>query len=96
VTLGVRPEHLQVGPGATHDNRLQAKVGFIDRLGGSCFVYFDFPGAESSLTAELRGDSPLHGGQIVTLSASAQACYLFDAQGKAFARHLPLRQQHAA
>ena len=93
VVLGVRPEHLAPGGG---ENSLQARVGFVDRLGGNCHVYFDFPGAESSLTAELRGNPALHAGESVTLGAGAADTYLFDAQGRAFARAgAPLRRQAA-
>jgi multiple sugar transport system ATP-binding protein len=88
VQLGVRPEHLQPGQG---DNTLQAQVSFVDRLGGSSYAYFDLPGAELSLTAELRGHTSLAAGQQVQLRAPAEACYLFDDAGQAFKRHV----QHA-
>jgi len=83
VTLGIRPEHLQPGQG---ENAVQAKVTFIDRLGGTSFVYFDFPGAAMSLTAELHGHSRALGGDTMSLVAPASACYLFDAEGRAFKR----------
>ncbi len=93
VTLGVRPEHLSLGAG---ENTLQAKVSFIDRLGGNCYVYFDFPGAELSLTAELRGNPALRTGQAVSLGMQAAQCYLFDAAGLAFQRTGVAPQQQAA
>ena len=96
VTLGVRPEHLTVGGAGSAGNVLQAKVSFIDRLGGNCYVYFDFPGAELSLTAELRGNPPLQAGQTVSLCADAAQCYLFDAAGLAFARLAAPVQRQAA
>jgi multiple sugar transport system ATP-binding protein len=83
VVLGVRPEHLAPAAG---ENALQARVSFVDRLGGNCYVYFDFAGAELSLTAELRGNPSLRGGQSLTLGAAAADSYLFDAAGRAFAR----------
>jgi multiple sugar transport system ATP-binding protein len=83
VTVGVRPEHLKPGGG---DNTISAKVTFVDRLGGTNFVYFDFPKAELSLTAELPGHSRAHAGDVMTLALPAASCYLFDAQGLAFAR----------
>jgi multiple sugar transport system ATP-binding protein len=86
VTLGIRPEHLKPGQG---DNAIQAKVTFVDRLGGTSFVYFDFPKAEMSLTAELPGHTRAHSGQMMTLSAPAAACYLFGADGLAFKRLAP-------
>jgi multiple sugar transport system ATP-binding protein len=93
VTLGVRPEHLKPGAG---ENTLNAKVTFIDRLGGTNFVYFDFPKAEMSLTAELPGYARALQGQTMSLVAPAASCYLFDAEGRAFARTAPTEQQRAA
>jgi multiple sugar transport system ATP-binding protein len=83
VTLGIRPEHLQPGAG---ENMIHAKVSFVDRLGGSSFVYLDFPKAETSLTAELAGHARAHAGETMTLAAAASSCYLFDAEGLAFPR----------
>jgi multiple sugar transport system ATP-binding protein len=86
VTLGIRPEHLKPGAG---ENAIQAKVTFVDRLGGTNFVYFDFPKAEMSLTAELPGHTRTRQGETMTLVAPAASCYLFDAEGRAFARRVP-------
>ena len=86
VTLGVRPEHLKPGAG---DNTLQATVTFLDRLGGTSFVYFDFPKAALSLTAELPGSTRVRQGDVVSLVAPAASCYLFDAEGRAFTRLAP-------
>ena len=91
VTLGVRPEHLHGGGGsaangAGSDNCLQAQVSFVDRLGGTSIVYFDFPKAAMSLTAEMPGHTRAHPGDVMTLAVPPTACYLFDAEGLAFAR----------
>jgi multiple sugar transport system ATP-binding protein len=84
VTLGVRPEHLRPAPPG--ENTIQATVTFVDRLGGTSVVYFDFPKAATSLTAELPGHMRVHGGELVTLAVPAASCYLFDAEGRAFRR----------
>jgi multiple sugar transport system ATP-binding protein len=86
VSLGVRPEHLKPGSG---DNAFQATVTFLDRLGGTSFVYFDFPKAALSLTAEMPGSTRVRQGERVSLVAPAEACYLFDAEGRAFTRLAP-------
>jgi multiple sugar transport system ATP-binding protein len=93
VTLGVRPEHLHPGTG---ENALNAKVTFVDRLGGTNFVYFDFPKAELSLTAELPGHARAQQGETMSLVAPVEWCYLFDADGRAFARTASGEQQRAA
>jgi len=86
VTLGVRPEHLQVRGRAGGDNAILATVSFVDRLGGTSYVYFDYPGAALSLTAEVPGHTQVHRGERMTLGVPAERCYLFDAHGLAFAR----------
>ncbi len=86
VALGVRPEHLQPATANERDNTIDAQVTFVDRLGATSFVYFDFPKAEASLTAELPGPARVRAGDAMTLALPAGACYLFDAQGLAFAR----------
>jgi multiple sugar transport system ATP-binding protein len=86
VTLGVRPEHLKPATASQGENTISAKVSFVDRLGGTNFVYFDFPKAELSLTAELPGHTRAHAGDVMTLALPAASCYLFDAESRAFAR----------
>jgi multiple sugar transport system ATP-binding protein len=93
VVLGVRPEQLSLAPA---DNALQARVSFIDRLGGNCYVYFDYPGAEQSLTAELRGNPSLASDEAVRIGTAAGDVYLFDAAGLAFARTASALRQKAA
>ena len=78
------------------ENTLNAKVTFVDRLGGTNFVYFDFPKAELSLTAELPGHARTHPGDAMSLLAPASMCYLFDAEGRAFARTAQPEHQRAA
>jgi multiple sugar transport system ATP-binding protein len=84
VVLGIRPEHLQPGDDG---HGFAARATFVDRLGGTSVAYFDFPGAEPSLTAELHGPTRIQPGDVVRLAAPAGSCYLFDADGRAFPRH---------
>jgi multiple sugar transport system ATP-binding protein len=98
VTLGVRPEHLRLGRrGGEGDNAMKAAVTFVDRLGGTSFIYFDFPKAETSLTAEAAGHVAVRPGESVDLSFGVSETYLFDAQGVAFPRRglAPAAQQAA-
>ena len=83
VTLGVRPEHFQLGPA---DNRIQASVTFVESLGSTTHAYCAFPGAEEALTCTLPGDCRIRDGESLALGVSAEACYLFDAAGRAFRR----------
>ena len=93
VTLGVRPEHLVAGG---QDNSIDTSVTFVESLGSTTHAYCAFPGVEEALTCELDGRMRLHNGDRLTLSLPADACYLFDAQGHAFRRNVPVDRQHAA
>ncbi|OWQ88112.1 ABC transporter [Roseateles terrae] len=83
VTLGIRPEHFQVGGDS---NLLQTTVTFVESLGGSTHAYCDYPGAEEALTCEFDGRTRVRTGDALSLFVSPDACYLFDAEGLAFRR----------
>ena len=83
VTLGVRPEHFLVG-GAV--NVINATVTFVESLGSATHAYCAFPGVEDALTCEFDGRTKVHTGDVLALSIPAEACYLFDAGGRAFKR----------
>jgi multiple sugar transport system ATP-binding protein len=83
VTLGVRPEHFQVGGDA---NLIQATITFVESLGGTTHAYCTFPGVEEALTCELDGRTRVRSGDSLSLQIPPDACYLFDAQGQAFRR----------
>ena len=93
VTLGVRPEHLVAG---AQDNSIGTSVTFVESLGSTTHAYCAFPGVEEALTCELDGRMRLHSGDKLTLSLPADACYLFDAAGRAFKRHAATNRQRAA
>ena len=87
VKLGVRPEHLDA---ASQENRLAAKVTFVERLGGSAHAYCAFGPADDTLTCALADEAAaarVRAGQTLDLGFPASVAYLFDANGKAFARH---------
>ena len=93
LTLGVRPEHFVVG--GAH-NPLQATVTFVEQLCSTTHAYCAFPGAQDDLTCELDGRMRVRSGQALTLSVPADACYLFDAEGRAWRRHVAAERTLAA
>jgi multiple sugar transport system ATP-binding protein len=95
VTLGIRPENLSSKPG---ENRIEATVTFVESLGSITHAYCTYPGMEDDLTCELEGSSGTHirSGQNLTLSVSADKCYLFDTTGRAFQRHAAPEHRRAA
>jgi multiple sugar transport system ATP-binding protein len=93
VTLGIRPEHFLIG-GA--ENTIEATLTFVESLGSHTHGYFAFPGVEEALTCELGGESTAMNGDTLKLGIPADACYLFDASGRALRRHYRMPQRQAA
>ncbi len=83
VTVGVRPEHLDVAePGAGH---LDAVVDLSEQLGGETYFYAT-PEGLPQLTVHQLGQRPLERGQTLALGLRPEQVHLFDAQG-AILRH---------
>ncbi len=63
LVLGIRPEHVQLGPDAAGDIRGSARVAGVERLGGESHVELDSDGA--TLRAKTTGfDAPEHGAVV--------------------------------
>jgi multiple sugar transport system ATP-binding protein len=93
VTLGIRPEHFDRN--AT-TNTIEATVTFVESLGSATHAYFAYPGVDDALTCDMGGHSTLVVGDLLRVGIPANCCHLFDAQGKAFARHFKLPERRAA
>ena len=83
VTLGLRPEHFEVGGDA---NLISSTVTFVESLGGVTHAYCAYPGVEEALTCEFDGRKRVRSGDTLQLQLPPDLCYLFDAQGLAFQR----------
>ena len=83
VTLGLRPEQLELGRG---DNGFTATARFVEELGALTFAYAELPGTGETITVQLPGTVHLAAGEQVRLGADPVAAYLFDASGRALAR----------
>ena len=80
LTLGVRPEHLLEDGGG--DGEIKGEVLVVERLGGSTFCYLKLED-ETTLTAEVDGNSQVRVGEQLALGISSETCHLFDADGMA-------------
>jgi multiple sugar transport system ATP-binding protein len=83
VTLGLRPEHLLEGGGG--DTQISGKAVAVEHLGGETYVYLERSGAEP-LVVKAAGDSKARVDDVLPVGIPAAACYLFDQDGRAFAR----------
>jgi len=86
VTLGIRPEHFEIGG---TENLLSTTVTFVESLGGTTHAYCAYPGVEDALTCEFDGRTRVRSGDALSLALPAEYCYLFDDQGLAFKRLVP-------
>jgi multiple sugar transport system ATP-binding protein len=90
LTLGVRPEHLEVVP-ADDAATLAGEVQVVERLGGLTYVYARTSDG-TMLTVETGGDVRVRVGERVAVRLRGEACHLFrsDEQSLPFLRRHPL------
>ena len=74
VTVGLRPQHLKIGPGDTH------RVDLTEALGGVSFVHLTAPSGEK-LIVERHDQVSLEPGAMVGVSFDARDAMLFDKDG---------------
>ena len=79
-TIGVRPEHLDVGPGGPW----QGTVGLTEHLGSDTFLKVTLDTGEG-ITVRASGDVALRHGDRIALAPQAGKIHRFDASGKALA-----------
>ncbi|HLX03041.1 MAG TPA: sn-glycerol-3-phosphate ABC transporter ATP-binding protein UgpC [Trinickia sp.] len=96
VTLGVRPEHLELTGDAASDARPQTgaavltrTVSLVEQLGEHSYVHLDQPGG-AALIAKAPGDTRLMHGDTARFAAQAASCHLFTEDGLAVAALEPL------
>ncbi|MEQ6350784.1 ABC transporter ATP-binding protein [Ralstonia pseudosolanacearum] len=83
VTVGIRPEHLQVGVSA---EGVSAKTMAVESLGDAAYLYAESPVAPDGLIARIPPLDTYRAGETLHVHADPAHCHLFDAQGNAFAR----------
>ena len=89
VTLGVRPEHVQLGgdgPGA----QLSATVQHVERLGDVSLLYVDVGSPPVPFTVRVEGSVRPTAGTGMTLRLRPEDLHLFDAGGLACQRTVEL------
>ncbi|MFM8766891.1 MAG: TOBE domain-containing protein, partial [Rubrivivax sp.] len=75
---------------------LRATVTFVESLGSTTHAYCAFAGVEEDMTVELDGRLRIRSGQTLDLSVPADACYVFDAEGRAWRRQVVADRMLAA
>ncbi|MDO8360440.1 MAG: ABC transporter ATP-binding protein [Devosia sp.] len=81
VDVGVRPEHLALGPGGAANSHFDGKVSIVEQLGNSTLLYVDTPAGQ--LIVEGEGNLKVAVGDTVGLSLDPAASHLFGTDEKA-------------
>jgi len=77
LTLGIRPEDVEVVEGSG-DRRFETTVDVVEPMGKENNLYLQFPGAEETFVATVRGSEHLERGDAVTVQVPASRIHLFD------------------
>ena len=88
LTLGIRPEHIDIVDDAQVDQgegTLQVVVDIAEQLGGETYFYCSAKGLSQQLTIHQLGQRLLQKGQALTLRLQHDYVHVFDHQG--FALH---------
>jgi multiple sugar transport system ATP-binding protein len=86
VTLGVRPEHAELGTGTQH---LVRELRWQERLGESTYLYLDSGQGSTPWIVKASGRTRGQPGQRLAITLPPAALHLFDAQGHAVPRCVP-------
>jgi multiple sugar transport system ATP-binding protein len=89
VTLGIRPEHLQLGD-TGEGYKLHAKLRHTERLGDESLLYLEISPDSPLVTLRIEGDARHAPGEAVSLRLPPAECHLFDEAGQAFVRTVEL------
>jgi multiple sugar transport system ATP-binding protein len=87
LTLGVRPEHIQMG-GA--DLTLTVTSSVIERLGAHTVAYVALDGEGENYCAMLPGTLAIRAEETIRTGIRAADCHLFDENGVAFERRVEM------
>jgi multiple sugar transport system ATP-binding protein len=93
VTLGIRPEHMDVPQAGPHN--LEGQVHLVEQLGDSHLLYVRAED-ESLITVRAAGDSRHRAGDRVALAVPADLCHVFLRSGDALRRPERAAQSVAA
>ena len=83
VTVGVRPEHMEIGHQGQYG--IHREVVLVERLGEQTYVHLDEP-AGQPLVAKAAGDARITRGERVRVAIAPACAYLFDQDGVALTR----------
>ena len=84
VDLGLRPEHTVMLDHPQADSTITGTVKLAEHLGSESYIHLEVGCAP--FTVRVRPGTPARSGSQFDIGVPADACYLFDGNGKAFER----------
>jgi multiple sugar transport system ATP-binding protein len=87
VTVGIRPEHAQLG---TATQSVVREVQWQERLGESTYLFLNNGVANEPMVVKAPGQARAEAGQRVAVSLPAASLHVFDASGHALERRIPI------
>ena len=87
VTVGIRPEHAQLG---TATQSVVREVQWQERLGESTYLFLNSGVANEPLVVKAPGQARAETGQRVAISLPAASLHVFDEKGHALERRIPI------
>ncbi len=87
VTVGIRPEHLVLG---TESQSIVRQVQWQERLGESTYIYLQGDIAQEPLVIKAPGNAHAFAGQRIALSLAASSLHVFNSDGYALERKIPI------
>jgi len=82
--IGIRPEHTVLLDHPKADNEITGTVQVAEHLGAETYVYLDVDGKD--FTVKVRPETEARMGRQFEFGVPADACHLFDSDGRAFPR----------
>jgi multiple sugar transport system ATP-binding protein len=81
VTIGIRPEHIELGQ-ASHDNTISGSVALSEHLGGETMLYVDTVPLQQCVV-KTDGLATQKNGDKITLHLPGKTCHIFGSDGRA-------------
>jgi len=78
VTLGVRPEHVELADSADAAGVISLEIAQVEQLGGHGFLHCALPGSKRSMVVQFQGQTPSRVGTVAHLRIPAKACHVFQ------------------
>ena len=78
VTLGVRPEHVEVVGTSGSPGTIDVEIVQVEQLGGHGFIHCTLPQSKRTMVVQFQGQTVSRAGSMVTLRIPTGACHVFS------------------